>query len=71
MSSGLHIPWILQRALTRVLAAVGPAVPAAINELQLEVSPVLGFAASTGLQVKVAETDLDWGPFIMGNLGRC
>jgi hypothetical protein len=40
--------------------AVGPAIPASVNQVDLEVSPVLGFASSAGFQIQITEADFYW-----------
>lgn len=52
---------LLQSTLTGILGAVHSFIPAAFDQLSLEVSPVLGFAASTCLEVKVTKTNIDGG----------
>lgn len=52
---------LLQRTLTGILGAVHSFIPASFDQLCLEVSPVLGFAASTRLEVKVSEANVDGG----------
>ncbi len=55
---------LLQSTLTGILGAVHSFIPAAFDQLSLEVSPVLGFAASTRLEVKVTNAYVD-GSFLV------
>lgn len=61
-------PRILQCALARILRTVRPPVPAAVDQPQLEIAPVLSFATGARFQVQVTEPDLDGGVFIVGDL---
>lgn len=64
----LMTPQVLQGTVTRFLGAVESAVPASFDQLNFEVSPVLGFAASTRFEVKVSKTNFDRRFLIPGDL---
>lgn len=64
----MNVSPVLQGTFARILATVYSAVPASIDQLQLQITPVLGFTAGTGFWIQIAETYF-WGdPFVVGNL---
>lgn len=49
----------MQSAVARILTDIASPIPALVNQLCFQVSPVSSFPASACLQIEVAKTDLN------------
>lgn len=59
---------LIQSTYAELLALVAPPIPTLVDQLVLQIPPVLRLTPRSGLRVEVAETDLRRESVVVGNL---